>query len=85
MLLSKYIEGRRALGYTLREFAGRIGAHEVSVLNWINGKHRPQDAFVSRIVKATRGKVTADDLMAPWEARRRKRARKVNGNGRVRH
>lgn len=85
MLLAEYIDGRRAQGYTLREFAARIGAHEVSVLNWINGKHRPQDAFVSRIVKTTRGKVTADDLLAPWQARQRKRARKVNGNGRVRH
>jgi transcriptional regulator with XRE-family HTH domain len=85
MLLAEYIEGRRAQGYTLREFAGRIGAHEVSVANWIAGKHRPQDAFVARIVKATRGKVTADDLLAPWEARERKRKRKINGNGRVRH
>lgn len=79
MLLSEYIEDRRARGYTLRDFAGRIGAHEVSVLNWIAGKHRPQDAFVKRIVKMTRGKVTANELVLPWQARQRKRARKVNG------
>jgi transcriptional regulator with XRE-family HTH domain len=59
----------RQQGVSRAEFAELIGASEEGVAKWLRGERIPRRAVMQRIVKATRGRVTATDFYAAVLAR----------------
>lgn len=55
---------RSKQGLSLREFAEQIAVTKGTVSRYESGRRRPEWAVLDRIVKATRGAVTADDFMS---------------------
>lgn len=64
-------------GITPAQFAAQIGVNQVSVTRYLAGTRRPVWTVISRIVKVTDGRVTANDFMAEG----RKTQRRSRGNG----
>lgn len=60
MKLRSYLSGR---GETQAQFAARIGVHPISVSRYVTGRRLPEPDVIRRIVVATDGAVTADDLL----------------------
>lgn len=60
MTLSQYLEDK---GLSHAEFAKSIGVSQVTVTRWANGQRFPGRREIERIQKATKGAVTANDLL----------------------
>jgi DNA-binding transcriptional regulator YdaS (Cro superfamily) len=67
MDLEKYLESRN-LGK--KEFATMIGVSAATISNYIHFRRKPTLDIANRIMKATKGKVTIEDLLAYWEAKK---------------
>jgi len=55
-------------------FADLIGATQATVSRYVNGDRFPPPETIRRIVQATKGKVTADDLLVGFEAAKKAKA-----------
>lgn len=53
-------------------FAEKIGATQATVSRYANGDRFPSPEMITKIVKVTKGKVTAADLVAVCKAKREK-------------
>ncbi|HDZ73750.1 MAG TPA: XRE family transcriptional regulator [Aurantimonas coralicida] len=60
MKLKDYLAGRKV---SIAEFAKRIGVSHEAVRRYINRERRPDWDVLERIVKATKGAVSADDFL----------------------
>lgn len=67
MDLKLYLDSRNL---TLKEFARLIDVHPATISNYLNWNRKPTLEIANRIFKATKGKVTHEDLMAYWEAKK---------------
>jgi helix-turn-helix protein len=67
MDLKSYLESRN-IG--IKEFADMIDVSAASISNYIHWHRKPRLEIAQRIVKATKGKVTIEDLLAYWEAKK---------------
>jgi DNA-binding transcriptional regulator YdaS (Cro superfamily) len=54
----------------LQDFADIIGVNSSTISRYIHWHRKPALDIAMRIVKATKGKVTHEDLMAYWEAKK---------------
>lgn len=62
MKLHKYLENT-----SLEDLATRVNVSIGAICNYKNGHRKPRPEIALRIVKATGGKVTLEDLYAPPE------------------
>lgn len=67
MDLKTYLELKRIL---LKDFAEIIGVSPATISNYLNWHRKPTLEIGRRIEKATKGKVTIDDLLSYWEAKK---------------
>ena len=67
MDLKTYLELK---GVKIKEFADIIGVDASTVSKYINWHRKPSLDIAQRIVKATKGKVSIEDLLAYWEAKK---------------
>lgn len=67
MDLKLYLESRNL---TVKEFAIMIDVHPATISNYLNWNRKPNLEIGRRIEKVTKGKVTIDDLLAYWEAKK---------------
>lgn len=67
MDLKLYLDSRNLSHKT---FAEMIDVHPATISNYINWHRKPTLEIGRRIEKATKGKVTIDDLLAYWEAKK---------------
>ena len=66
MDLKLYLESRNL---THAEFAAMVGVTPSSISNYICGTRQPTLKIGRAIEKATRGKVSIEDLLAYWESK----------------
>ena len=59
MQLRDYLADR---GQTPAEFAKKIGVHHDAVRKWLRGERVPRPKQITAIMRATGGRVTANDL-----------------------
>lgn len=64
MTLTKYLEANKI---TPLQFARQIGVDQITVYRWSKG-HRFPRKHIQKIMKATGGKVTANDFVAETAA-----------------
>jgi len=57
-------------GIMLKDFADIIGVSASAISNYIHWHRKPTLEIGRKIEKATKGKVTIDDLLAYWEAKK---------------
>lgn len=55
-------------GIALKQFAGQIGVSAEAVRLYVERKRMPRPGVMAKIVEATNGAVTANDLYAQGEA-----------------
>lgn len=55
----------------IQEFADIIGVNSSTISRYIHWHRKPALDIAARIVKATKGKVSLEDLMAYWEAKKK--------------
>lgn len=55
-------------------FADLIGSTQATVSRYLNGDRFPPPETIRRIVQATKGKVTADDLLVGFERAKKEKA-----------
>jgi DNA-binding transcriptional regulator YdaS (Cro superfamily) len=67
MDLKLYLESRN-IG--VKEFALMVGVSTCTISNYINFHRKPRLDIARTIEKATKGKVTIDDLLAYWKAKK---------------
>lgn len=58
-------------------FGKKIGVEQATVTRYVNGERFPSPEIILKIVKATKGKVTAADLVAVSEKAKRMKAEKA--------
>lgn len=58
-------------------FAREIGVEQATVTRYVNGERFPSPTIILEIVRATKGKVTAADLVAVSERAKRQKAEKA--------
>jgi transcriptional regulator with XRE-family HTH domain len=68
MELRIYLESRRL---SIKEFAKMIGVHANTLSNYLAYRRLPTLEIGRAIEKATKGKVTIDDLLACWEEKKK--------------
>lgn len=56
-------------------FGEKIGATQATVSRYVNGDRFPSPEMIQKIVKATKGKVTAADLVSGFEKAKVRRER----------
>jgi len=66
MTLADYLKHR---GLTQVEFARLVGVSKSAITLYLNGDRVPRPAVAERIIKITKGRVTANDLMFAKRAR----------------
>jgi DNA-binding transcriptional regulator YdaS (Cro superfamily) len=54
-------------------FAKKIGVEQATVTRYVNGERFPPPETIRKIVVATKGKVTANDLLNGFEAAKAKK------------
>lgn len=59
-------------------FAKKIGVEQATVSRYANGERFPSPEIILKIVKATKGKVTAADLVAVCERAKRAKAERAS-------
>jgi predicted transcriptional regulator len=59
MFLENYIKDN---GLTYESFGKLIGVSDAAVSRYVKGKRKPKPSIMSKIIKITQGKVTANDF-----------------------
>jgi transcriptional regulator with XRE-family HTH domain len=67
MDLKTYLELKNI---NVKDFAEIVGVNSATISRYINWQRKPDIVIANRIVKATKGKVTHQDLAAYWEAKK---------------
>jgi len=65
--LKTYLESRNI---ERKEFAKMIGVSAATISNYLGYRRKPTLDIGRKIEKATKGKVTIDDLLTYWEAKK---------------
>ena len=60
MILANFLSEQ---GLSQESFGATIGVRGATVSRWLSGKRCPSGANVRKIKEATKGRVTADDLL----------------------
>lgn len=68
MRLREWLEDK---GLMRVEFAALVGVHPITMTRWVTGQWVPSSEYIERISELTDGAVTANDLMAEWQDRRK--------------
>lgn len=65
MTLENYL---KSVGKSPEKFGAEIGVYGSTIRRYIYGERFPRTAVLQKIIKATKGRVTADDFLASAEA-----------------
>lgn len=66
----KLADYRKLLGLSRAAFARQVGTTGVTVYRWETGRMAASPASIRAVWAATQGAVTADELLAPFQARK---------------
>jgi DNA-binding transcriptional regulator YiaG len=66
----KLADYRKLVGLSRAAFAARVGTTGVTVYRWESGRMAASPANIRAVWAATQGAVSADDMLAPYHARK---------------